>query len=70
MKNVLIFFILSLFSLQAISQQITYSQPESDDTRSLDFDIIGKIGGNFLVYKNIRNKYAISVYDNRNEIER
>ena len=65
MKNALIFFILSLFSLQAISQHITYSQPESDDTHSLNFDIIGKIDGNFLVYKNIRDKYAISVYDNQ-----
>ena len=65
MKNILIFFISTLFSLQAISQQITYSQPETEDIRSLDFDIIGKVGGNFLVYKNIRNKYAISVYDNK-----
>ena len=65
MKNILAYFIFSLFSLQAISQQITYSQPDADDTRTLDFDIIGKVGGNFLVYKNIRNKYAISIYDNR-----
>jgi hypothetical protein len=46
------------------SQQITYSQPESNDIRSLNFDIIGKIKGNFLVFKNIRNNNAISVYDN------
>lgn len=65
MKNILIFFILSLVSFKAISQQITYSQPEADDTRSLNFDIIGKVGGNFLVYKNMRNKYAISIYDNQ-----
>ncbi|HEY5407476.1 MAG TPA: hypothetical protein VIJ92_10315 [Ginsengibacter sp.] len=65
MKNILTFFIFSLFSLQAISQQINYSQPDANDTRTLDFDIIGKVGGNFLVYKNIRNKYAISIYDNQ-----
>jgi hypothetical protein len=53
-----------MFSYQAFSQQITYSVPESEDGRTLDFDIIGKVGGNFLVYKDIRNKYAISVYDN------
>src|SRR5450432_312599 len=64
MKNILIFFIVSLFFHEAFSQQITYSQPESEDVRTLDFDIIGKIGGNFLVYKNLRNKYAIGVYDN------
>jgi hypothetical protein len=65
MKNILIFFIFNLFSFGAISQQITYSQPDVDDTRSLDFDIIGKVGGNFLVYKNLRNAYSISIYDNR-----
>ena len=69
MRNILILFILSLFSYQAFSQQITYSLPESEDVRSLDFDIIGKINGNFLVYKNIRNKYAIAVYDNRMKLK-
>ena len=64
MKNIFLFFILGLLSFQAFSQQINYSQPESEDIRSLNFDIIGKIGGNFLIYKNIRNNYAISVYDN------
>ena len=69
MKNILIFFIVSLFSYQAFSQQITYSKPESEDIRTLDFDIIGKISGNFLVYKNIRNKYAIGVYDNNMKLK-
>lgn len=64
MKNIFIFFILGLLSHQTFSQQIKYSQPESEDIRSLDFDIIGKVSGNFLVYKNVRNKYYISVYDN------
>lgn len=65
MKNIFLFSISILFSFHAISQQIAYSQPESEDIRSLDFDVIGKIHGNFLVYKNVRNKYAISVYDNQ-----
>jgi len=65
MKSIIIFFIFSLVSFPSISQQITYSQPESEDIRSLDFEIIGKVSGNYLVYKNLRNKYAISVYDNQ-----
>ncbi|HEV2831133.1 MAG TPA: hypothetical protein VGW31_04070 [Hanamia sp.] len=64
MKNTLLFLVFTFFSGAAFSQQITYSQPESNDIRSLNFDIIGKIKGNFLVYKNIRNNNAISVYDN------
>ena len=64
MKNIFLFLVLGIFSISVYSQQITYSQPEANDTRSLDFEIIGKISDNFLVYKNIRNSYAISVYDN------
>src|SRR3978361_55928 len=46
------------------AQRITYSLPEKDDARSLNFEVIGKVSANFLVYKNIRNKNAVSVYDN------
>ena len=63
MKNKIAILLFCL-PLLAHSQKITYSSPESEDTRALDFEVIGKVGGNFLVYKNIRNKYAVSVYDN------
>jgi hypothetical protein len=64
MKNILVLFTLVLFSFKSFSQQITYSLPESEDVRTLDFDIIGKISGNYLVYKHVRSNYAVSVYDN------
>jgi hypothetical protein len=64
MKNIWIFFILTIFTAPVFSQEITYSKPESEDVRSLDFDIIGKVSGNFLVYKNVRTKYSVAVYDN------
>ncbi|MDQ2720101.1 MAG: hypothetical protein M3Z26_10145 [Bacteroidota bacterium] len=64
MKNFFLFICLSLFYLAAFSQEITYSQPESNDIRNLNFEIIGKIHDNFLVYKNLRNTSAVSVYDN------
>lgn len=64
MKNILLILILSTVCNAATSQQITYSQPESQDTRSLDFEIIGKVQDNFLIYKNIRNNYAVCSYDN------
>ena len=31
-------------------------EPDRDDSRRMDFEIAGKIGGNFLLYKNTRNK--------------
>jgi hypothetical protein len=48
----------------ASSQKIVYSEPERDDSRRLDFEIVGKISGNFLIYKNIRSKNWISILDN------
>ncbi len=48
----------------AFAQKIVYSEPERDDNRRTNFEIIGKISGNFLVFKNNRNDNAISVYDN------
>lgn len=62
-KNIFLFFILSIFYTAVFSQQITYTQPESQDSKSMDFQIIGKIQGKFLVYKNSRNDYAVCSYD-------
>ena len=32
-------------------------------TMQTEFEIIGKVSGNLLIYKNTRNAYSISVYD-------
>ncbi len=50
--------------LQAGAQRIVYSTPEKDDSRRLNFEIAGKVGGNFLIYKNTRGKSWISVLNN------
>jgi hypothetical protein len=47
----------------ALAQKIVYSEPERDDTRRMEFEVVGKIDGNFLIYKNIRNKNWITVFD-------
>jgi hypothetical protein len=60
-------FLVAVFMIPAFlasAQKIVYSEQEKDDTRRLNFEIAGKIGGNFLIYKNIRNKSWISVLDN------
>ncbi len=54
----LLFTISSLFA-----QKITYTEPEKDDTRQLNFEIIGKVSGNILLYKNVRDDHFISKYD-------
>jgi hypothetical protein len=45
------------------AQRIVYSEPSNDDTRRTNFEIIGKVQGNFLIYKQNRNKNIISVYN-------
>lgn len=57
--------LLGLFAVSsAFSQKIVYSEPDREDSRRLNFEIVGKINGNFLIYKSIRNKTWISVLDN------
>jgi hypothetical protein len=69
MKNILLFLFFCSFSYHSFSQEITYSQPEPEDVRYMNFDVIGKVGGNFLVYKNVRNRFGIGVYDNNMKLK-
>ncbi|TCJ14560.1 hypothetical protein EPD60_11290 [Flaviaesturariibacter flavus] len=50
--------------LGAGAQKIVYSEPDRDETRRTTFEVIGKVGPNVLVYKNIRAQSFISAYDN------
>jgi hypothetical protein len=51
--------------LRAPAQKIVYSEYDRDDTRTMSFEIVGRISGNFLIYKNNRNnKHVIAVLDN------
>src|SRR3954468_16755946 len=56
----LLFLFLGCF---AMGQRVLYSEPDKNDYRQTEFEIIGKVGGNLLIYKSIRNSYAMSVYD-------
>jgi hypothetical protein len=47
----------------AQAQRIFYSEIERDDYRQMNFEIIGKVGGNINVYKNFRSNNDISVYN-------
>src|SRR5690242_6051160 len=52
-----------MISFSVSAQKIVYSEPDREDSRRLNFEIIGKIDGNFLIYKNIRNKHNVVVLD-------
>lgn len=63
-KRLVLLLLLASTGFSAMAQKIIYSEPDKDDTRRLDFEIVGKINGNFLVYKNIRNRTWITMLDN------
>ncbi|MBI5372509.1 MAG: hypothetical protein HZA79_10855 [Sphingobacteriales bacterium] len=63
-KNWLIALLAAAWWLPVSAQRIVYSEKDNDDTRNLNFEIVGKIGGNFLVYKNKHSKSWITVLDN------
>jgi Ca2+-binding EF-hand superfamily protein len=44
-----------------------YSEVDDEDTRRMRFEVIGKAQGNFLIYKNIKNRNYVSVYNNEME---
>ncbi len=52
-----------LISLFSHSQSIVYSAPDRNDVRNLDFDIVGKLNNNYLIFKNNHNNYTVAVYD-------
>ncbi len=55
--------LLLLCTLAGWAQKVVYSEPDRNDYRQTEFEIIGKVNGNILVYKSNRSNYSISVYD-------
>ncbi len=62
MKRIAAFLALLINVFVVNAQHVIYSEPDKNDYRQTDFEIIGKVSGNILIYKNLRSSYAISVY--------
>jgi hypothetical protein len=45
-----------------------YSEPDKDEIKGSAFEIIGKVNGNFLVYKNYRDDHTITAYNSQMKI--
>lgn len=58
-----LFFLFCCFSFFVNSQQISYAETDRDDFRSVNFEIVGKLNGNYLFYKEIRGDRNICIYD-------
>lgn len=55
--------LLFLLPLSTVAQTVTISDIDRSDSRDMNFEIIGKMNGNILVYKNIRSNHKISIFD-------
>ncbi|MCW3088158.1 MAG: hypothetical protein JWQ78_1544, partial [Sediminibacterium sp.] len=60
----LIIAFLLIAGLGSHAQKITYTEPDRDDSRTMNFEVIGKMNGKILVYKNYRDLHFIATYDN------
>lgn len=60
----LFFSIVFCIAGRGFAQKVIYSEPDRNDSRRMNFEIIGKVSGSFLIYKNLGNKNYISLYDN------
>ena len=67
----MVFSLLVLAAPRVFAQapKVVYSEPEKDDTRRTNFEIMGKISGDVLVYKNNRNDHVIGVYDDNMKLK-
>ncbi|MBK6938078.1 MAG: hypothetical protein IPH18_15265 [Chitinophagaceae bacterium] len=63
-KQLFIFLVLATLTTGAVAQKIVYSDYEKDDSRRMNFEIVGKLNGNFMIYKNVRSKHWMVGLDN------
>ena len=61
--NRILFSVLLLLVLPAaaLCQNVSYSDFDQDDSKDMNFEIIGKMNGNYLVYKNVKWRHKISI---------
>lgn len=59
--NVVIFFI--MFCSVASAQEFSYSDYNNEDNREINFEILGKQGENYIIYKNVRWKHMLAFYN-------
>lgn len=65
MKRIIFLSALVYFSINtpAFSQHITYSDINKEDSKRINFEILGNFGSNYIVYKNRNRKHLLTVYD-------
>lgn len=65
MKQCCVFLVLLFFILpqKTVAQEIIYSDYNNEDTRDINFEILGKMNNAYIIYKNVRWKHMLAIYD-------
>ncbi len=64
MIKIISFFLLLFCSVFSYAQTIAYADVLKKDGRAINFEILGNIDGNTLIYKNQEDLHRLSIYDN------
>lgn len=69
MKKLIIVVLIGFLQLNSSAQKVAYSIVEREDNTDMNFEIIGKVGGNINIYKSFRNKHDLCIYDNEMQLK-
>ena len=58
-----LFVLLFILPLSPAAQTVNISDVDREDNRDMNFEIIGKMNSNILVYKNFRSNHKINIFD-------
>lgn len=62
----LIFFgICLLLSISGYSQKVTYAELREEDNAEMNFEILGKVGKYYVIYKSYKNNHLLTYYNDR-----
>jgi len=62
LKSLISFVCLLLFTV-SYAQEITFSEVRKEENRDMSFEILGKVGENYVIYKKVRWKHMLTFYD-------
>lgn len=61
--------LLLILPIAGSAQKVTYSDYEKQDDKDMNFEILGKMNGHFLIYKNVRWRHRITILNDEMQIQ-
>ncbi len=63
LQRIIVWVVFIMLSVSGRSQELLYSDPLREDAVEINFEIIGKVGGNYIIYKGNGNRHYLQVLD-------